>query len=127
MCPTDKLHSLSCTLALRCFTCCAARLKMLSAQLWKTLIQGMFWSSTVLQITPAVALQFSKVANPASSYSLTPTLQPTTTSNGHLLKSSNYQTCLAGFLPPLSEASLIAFPPQSQKAYQQNIREGSRY
>lgn len=41
-------------------------------------------------------------------------LQPAPTSHGHLLKSGNYQTCLAGFLLLLSEASLIAFPPQTK-------------
>lgn len=66
----------------------------------------MLWRSTTLQVTHAVALQLSEEAK--QPLSMTPTMQPTASSNECLLKSSNYQLSLAGFLPPLSGATLIA-------------------
>lgn len=60
-----------------------------------------------MQAIHAVVLQFSKEAQ--QPLYMTSTLQPTASSNDCLLKSSNYPLSLAGFLPLLSGATLIAF------------------
>lgn len=86
---------------------------MLPSQPWKTLTQGMFESRCAGGNCGLTVLQ---EAEPADTH-LATCNNPT----ARLPKSSNYQTGLAAFLPP------IAAPPQSQAAHQQNVREGGRY
>lgn len=82
----------------------------------------MLWRSTTLQVTHAVALQLSEEAK--QPLSMTPTMQPTASSNECLLKSSNYQLSLAGFLPPLSGATLIALSSSVSKSLPTQYKGG---
>jgi len=75
-----------------------------------------------MQAIHAVVLQFSKEAQ--QPLYMTPTLQPTASSNDCLLKSTNYQLSLAGFLPPLSGATLIAFSSSVSKSLPTQYKGG---
>lgn len=75
-----------------------------------------------LQVTHAVALQFSKEAK--EPLYVTPTMQPTASSNECLLKSSNYQLSLAGFLPALPGATLIALSSSVSKSLPTQYKGG---